>query len=94
MSREHKTIHACGCVTIFGPPLYELEWPAKCLAHLREIAPYRSQIKVGYVEGEHESTAYVGEEPDHNGFHYGTNKHTDEPVRVVWVEERSRWEAK
>lgn len=51
------------------------------------------EIKIGYLRKDGgTSKAYVDEQPDDEGFHYGIDKHTDEPLRVAWSEVLDRWE--
>lgn len=53
-----------------------------------------AEIKIKYRFGEEftfASTAYVSEEPDEHGVHYGTNKYTDGSVKVVWSDALNSW---
>lgn len=46
------------------------------------------QIKVGYLTlSGHTSTAYVSEDPPHRG----SDKHSDEPLELVWDDEEDLW---
>jgi hypothetical protein len=85
------TEHGCGCVTRFGPPDYYPVFLTECEAH--KAAEHVPHIKVGYYAEDRKSVAYVAEDSEPGSdIHYGTNKHTDAPVRVRFNTETDRWE--
>jgi hypothetical protein len=56
----------------------------------RKVGYWTSFVRDG-VTVPYETTAYLHAETEPDTF-TGTNKHSDEPVTVRWVEERERYE--